>query len=821
MAVEKKKITHDAISNLFYYLFLVLIVAITILSFVLNIELINSILIISLILSSLVIVFYITIQMLRYNFTIEKRVQLGILLVVVGFLLVLTSLSKEIDFGSQFLSQFLGLTNFIYWGIGSIAVGVFIELTLLDQWVWNLLVTPFKYLWKAFVSLIKFIRKHWKPIILYTLDIGSLILIIVFLIKWDWLEYYSLIPIAAGVIYLIVHHSRRIWRVLRFIAVNLIYKLLVNIGKLIKKIAVGIWNLIVRLYNFFIKHWVVILKETLRLIGVGGGIFLMVWGVSNLSFEIVADHFNEFNFLWIGITVILISQIFSRKVILVKMYNGFISLIKSVAKLLKRLVIEIGLFFYRFSKFILIKIKRMFIRIWEFIRIHYKRILLEILRLVIAAVTIFLIVKPYIPIWVGIFIIILVEFIIRKAVLRILNQILVKIWQIFKNLMVAIKDFFIKYYLRILAELARLVVCAGGIFFIVWGWGDLTFPIVAAHFYEANLVWIGLALIILTQLVLRRFILQPIYEFFKQLILTSWEIFKAIFYKPIKFIVKKTYALLKFLVKHWVKVILYTLDIAAIVAIIFFSIRWNLLELFTIIILVGCGIYLVGHHYLSIWKVFRFIVVDIFYRLFKEIYEFFKLILTKIWNAIKTTFKFIVTHWLTFLKEFIRLLGVAAGIYLIYHGYNNAPLNTERIYTIIGFVIIPVSLIFSRVAVWKAIFRTIKRIAKAIVKWFENVFETIWLTLKTFTHYIATNFLRLLLLLFMIFTFICGIAMMIGFRFWGLFEEALSVPYRLSIGGILIVVAIGSLFLFRRQLQKLRTGESRILFREIKEAWKK
>ncbi len=936
MEVEKKKITHDVISNLFYYLFLVLIVAITILSFILDIELINSIFIITLIITSLVIIFYIAFQMLRYNYTIEKRVQLGILLIVVGFVLVLASLSKEIDFGNQFLSDLLGETLFIYWGIGSIAIGIFTELTLIDQWLWNLFITPLKYIWKALVVVAKFIRKHWKSILLYTLDILSIALIIAFSIRWDWLEYFSWIPIGVAIIYLIVHHAKRIWRVIKFIAVDIVYSLLVFIGKTIKRFFVSI-------FEFLKKHWLIFTKETSRLIGVGLGIFLIVWGAGYLTFEAVASRFNESNFIWIGIAVIIISQIFSRKVIVVGLYNALVSLIKSIVefvkkykkqillefirliflilviigmttfripmnplyywlqfsagllvaisaqilsrkrvwiwilrhktlfirflgaclvtislvrtyyfdvgwdgvdisflsiglfgivfawvivnplkvlKFFKRAFIEIGLFFYRLFKFIWDSIKRMFIRIWEFVKIHYKRILFEILRLAIVVVSIILMVWTYLPIFAGVIIILFAEIIIRKFVLRFLRRVFTKLAIIFRNLMIAIKEFFIKYHVKVLIEIGRLIVCALGVFFIVWAWGDLTFPAVAVNFNEANFAWIGFAVILLIQLVLRRFFLQPIFEFIKQFIEASWEIFKAIFYKPIKFIVLKTIALLKFLAKHWVKVILYTLDIAAIVAIIFFSIRWDILELLTIIILVGCGVYLIVHHYLSIWKAIKFIAVDIFYRSFKGIYNFFKLILTKFWNAIKAILEFMATHWLRILKEFLRLLGVAAGIYLVYHGYNNAPIETERIFTIIGFIVIPVSLIFTRVAVWKSIYKGLKKFVLGIIKWFENVFETVWLTIKTVTHYVATNFLRLVLLLFMIFTFICGIALMAGFKFWGLFET-LTVPYRLSIGGILLVVAIGSLFLFRRQLQKLRTGESRILFRDIKEAWKK
>ena len=77
MDVQRKRISHDLISNLFYYLFLVLILLVTILSFTLDeIDLLINILTISLIVTSLVLIFYIAVQMLRYNFTIEKKIQL-------------------------------------------------------------------------------------------------------------------------------------------------------------------------------------------------------------------------------------------------------------------------------------------------------------------------------------------------------------------------------------------------------------------------------------------------------------------------------------------------------------------------------------------------------------------------------------------------------------------------------------------------------------------------------------------------------------------------------------------------------------------------
>ena len=868
MDVQRKRISHDLISNLFYYLFLVLILLVTILSFTLDeIDLLINILTISLIVTSLVLIFYIAVQMLRYNFTIEKKIQLGILLVVIGFILVLTSFSKQISFGDYALLQLLEDTVFVYWGIGVIVLGVFVELTLLDQWLWKISITPLKYLWRLSISFFKFLRKHWKTITLYILDLISIAAIIYFSIGTC---YFSIIFIAVGSIYLIVHHAKRIWKAIKYIAVNIFYRLFVNIYNgfisLVKSVYRGFINLLKSIYNgivslmnaiseFIKKYWRQIIYEFIRLIFLVAGIIIMMGFIFPMKPLYFWLQFSS------GIVIMIFAELLSRKRVwrfifkhkkgttrFLGMCLATISLVRTyyydvgwdgidisffiiglfviafarfivdpiaVLEFFKKVFIEIGLFFSRAFKFIWTSIKDIVTRIWIFFKAHYKTILLEISRLVIAGVTIFLILRIYIPIWAGIIIIVFVEIIIRKTILKSFYNILKRIYEFFKNLLWVVWNFFKEHYKRILAELARLIVCAAGIFFIVWGWRGLSF-LNLTNFNEQNFIWLGFALIVLTQFILRKFLLKPLYEFLENLALFVWEILKILFYKPIRFIALKTYTLLKFLVEHWFKVILYSLDFAAIVSIIYFSIKWNLLEWYSIIIIAGSGIYLLGHHYLSIWKAIRFIAVDIFYKFFYNIYKFFKAILIGIKNAIVRLFKFIADHWWIILKEFFRLLGVAAGIYLIFHGYVNAPIDTERIYTIIGIILIPFSLIFTRLVVWRRIYNALKRFSK----WIVNVFETIWLTLKTLAHYIFTNFLRLMLLLFMIFTFICGIALIARFDFWGLIVLE-SYPYYLSIGGILIVVAIGSLFLFRRQLGKLRTGESRILFREIMEAWKK
>ena len=123
MEVEKEKRIHTVLSNLFYYSFVSLVIAILILSLVLeDSELILDILFISLLVSTVVIIFYLTVQMLRYNISVNKKAQIGIFLVVIGFLLILFSTGKQITLGNHFILNFLGDTFFVYWGIGSIAL---------------------------------------------------------------------------------------------------------------------------------------------------------------------------------------------------------------------------------------------------------------------------------------------------------------------------------------------------------------------------------------------------------------------------------------------------------------------------------------------------------------------------------------------------------------------------------------------------------------------------------------------------------------------------------------------------------------------------
>ncbi|MHA2309200.1 MAG: hypothetical protein ACXABJ_07980, partial [Candidatus Heimdallarchaeaceae archaeon] len=170
MEVEKEKKIHTYLSNIFYYLFVVLIVAILVFSLILEgtatLEILLNILSISLIVVSIVITFYLATQMLRYNLSVRKKVQIGVFLIVIGFLLILSSAIKQLTFGESFLTSILGDTFFVYWGIGAIVTGIFFELTFLDQGIWELIKKPLRFLWNTLVSFFKWIKTHWKNIIL-------------------------------------------------------------------------------------------------------------------------------------------------------------------------------------------------------------------------------------------------------------------------------------------------------------------------------------------------------------------------------------------------------------------------------------------------------------------------------------------------------------------------------------------------------------------------------------------------------------------------------------------------------------------------------
>ncbi|MHA1516328.1 MAG: hypothetical protein ACTSPF_12395 [Candidatus Heimdallarchaeaceae archaeon] len=938
MKVEKEKRIHSVLSNVFYYTFVSLVIAILIMSLVLdNYDLILNILFISLLVSTVVIVFYLTVQMLRYNISVNKKAQIGIFLIVVGFLLILFSTGKQITLGEDFILNKLGDTFFVYWGIGSIVAGIIVELTFLDQFIWDMIEKPIKFLWKKLVSFVKWFVEHWKNILLYSLDIISLGGIVTIAILWptEWsTDWWKIVILSVCCVYPIIHHSKRIWRVIKYVAVDIFYTFFHNLFILLKEALKVIWDKIVAFFKFIAEHWWTILKEILRLAGVACGIVFIYYGIKP------PQHAY---FIWIGIAVIIFSQIFTRKVILQAIWNAFVSLATfiwdkivsfyafivehwwTILKEILRLAgvacgivfiyygikppqhayfIWIGVAVIIFSqiftrKVILQGIWNAFVSlvtfIWDkivafanfvwsiidaiflFIIEHWWPILKEILRLVGVAGSIVLIyfgLKPggseYL-VWLGSIAIIISEVFTRKAVLK-------KIWEIFSQFFIFIWENIIKpYYKRIINETIRLMFTGAGVY-------ALYFAFINDSEKYSYLFYIGFLTILLAEIIIRKPVLLKLKEIVVNLSLFFWEII-LILKDPFVALWNKFVALLKFVKEHWIKVILYTLDFAALVAILYFSFNFEGYW-WRILILVASSLYIPCHHYKTVWKVLKFIAIDIFYNPIVRILDAIKAFFVKAWEIIVEIFAFIAEHWRTILKEFIRFVGMIGGFVLIIYGDRREywycimlgvfsivffqlltrkkvmikfyeffkaliELLIERrvlIFRILGLaaVITGIAIGFERNWGYEAylslsiggtfllfshfIFHPKKLLEflKKIPEFISKIFVTVWLTLKSVFGYIGDNFLTLLLLSIVIFSIVYGISLLLTivqpyFDFLGVFPVGFSVPIMMFIGAGLIVMASVAIIIlrWRGELKKLKTGRSKKLAEQIEELWKK
>ncbi|MCE7748062.1 MAG: hypothetical protein GPJ51_06675 [Candidatus Heimdallarchaeota archaeon] len=858
MKAEKEKRIHSVLSNVFYYTFVSLVIAILIISLVLeNSDLVLNILFISLLVSTVVIVFYLTVQMLRYNISVNKKAQIGIFLIVVGFLLILFSTGKQITLGENFILNILGSTFFVYWGIGSIVAGIMVELTFLDQFIWDMIEKPLVFLWKKLVSFVKWFVEHWKNIVLYSLDIISLGGIVTIAILWptDWsTEWWKIVIFSVCCVYPIVHHSKRIWRVIKYVAVDIFYEFFKTLFIALKEALKAIWDKIVSFFVFIAEHWWTILKEILRLAGVAGGASFIYYGF---------DLPQYVYFIWIGIAVIVFSQLFTRKVVLQGIWNAFVSLVTFIWDKI-----------VAFADFVWSIIDAIFLFIIE----HWWTILKEILRLAGVASGIVLIyfgLKPggfeYL-VWLGSIAIIISEVFTRKAVLK-------KIWDIFSQFFIFIWENIIKpYYKRIINETIRLIFTGAGVFALYLAFTE-------GYQY---LFYVGFLTILLAEIILRKPVLLKLKEIVVNLSLFFWEII-LILKEPFLALWNKFVAFLKFLKEHWIKVILYTLDFAALVSILYFSVTFEAEQADTwwhILILTACSLYIPCHHYKTVWKVLKFIAVDIFYNPIAKIISVTKDFFVKIWEIIVEIFAFIAEHWLVILKEFIRFVGMIGGFVLIIYGDRNREywyciilgvfsvvffqlltrkkvmikfyeffkalieLLIERrvlIFRILGLaaVITGIAIGFERNWGYDAylslsiggtfllfshfIFHPKKflEFLKKIPEFFSNIFVTIWLTLKTVFGYVGDNFLTLLLLSVALFSIAYGFDLLLTFikpeiDFIGIFE-GLALPIRMFIGAGLIVMASVAIIILRRrgELKKLKTGRSKKLADQIEELWKK
>ncbi|MCG3255088.1 MAG: hypothetical protein KAU62_03290, partial [Candidatus Heimdallarchaeota archaeon] len=375
------------------------------------------------------------------------------------------------------------------------------------------------------------------------------------------------------------------------------------------------------------------------------------------------------------------------------------------------------------------------------------------------------------------------------------------------------------------------------------------------------LFYVGFLTILLAEIILRKPVLLKLKEIVVNLSLFFWEII-LILKEPFVALWNKFVTLLKFMKKHWIKVILYTLDITALGAILYFSITFDPEgDWWYILILTVSSLYIPCHHYKTIWKVLKFIAIDIFYNPIVRILNAIKDFFVKVWETIVEIFTFIVEHWRTILKEFVRFAGMIGGFVLIYYGAKNpdywhfillgifaiiffqlltrkkvvikiyeffkafVEIIIERrvlIFRFLGLatVITGIAIGFERSWGYEAylslsiggtfllfshfIFHPKKflEFLKKIPEFFSNIFVTIWLTLKTVFGYVGDNFLTLLLLSIVIFSIAYGISLLLTVipkivDFLGVFPEDFSVPIMVFIGAGLIVMASVAVIILR------------------------
>ncbi len=734
MEVEKEKKIHTYLSNIFYYLFVVLIVAILVFSLVLEgstaLLILLNVLSISLIVVSIVITFYLATQMLRYNLTVRKKVQIGVFLIVIGFLLILSSVIKQITFGESFLTSVLGDTFFVYWGIGAIAVGIFFELTFLDQGIWELIKKPIKFLWNTLVSFFRWFKTHWKNIILYSLDVVSLAIIIYVAVTWE-IVIWKLIIFSVSCVYPIVHHYRRIWRAIRFIAVDVFYRIFYEIAVMVKRISVGVWNAFISFFKFIGKHWWIILKEFLRIASIVAlGIIFWIF--------VKPDIYTG----WV-ILFAIIFQVFTRRFILKAIYKAIKFTFKKIAeffrKYWKRIIAEsvrliffaVGIIiivltgmeiwffipsFYYAIGIVVALIAEIFSRkaVWRFISKHKTAFLrlLGILLFVLGFVLQFTINESgdWLPLTsslmvIGAFLAIFARIIVEPIL--ILNF-LKAVGRIIKKVADAIYNFLKKHWWILLKEFMRIVaIITLGIIFWIFVKPDI---------YAG---WIILFIIVF-QTLTRIFILKQIGRFFKHvgLLLKDFLIWLS---QPIRYLWRAFVNILRFIKENWIKVLLYTIDIVAIVVIIYFSIQISKsFEWWYAVIIAVSVLYIPIHHYRTIWRGIRFIAVDVFYRSLNAIYNFVRRVLKGIWTRLVTLANFIREHWWIFLKEFLRLIGAAIGIWfiLIYAGLGgsiNFGIVTNHLIWI-GIIVIVFSLVLSRKAVLKYVYNMFKKMIRTLFK---------------------------------------------------------------------------------------------------------
>ncbi len=505
--VDRNKIT--LVMEGFYYLFIALTLGILL---ILSLKFIENfffqIFVGILIPIGIVLTIYIGIKIISANLNVEKKAQLGLFAIILGFVLILASITKI------FLPDLLGSIPFAYWGLGLISLGVIFELTLIDQIIWEALFGIITSISDNFKKSWKFLVKHKKQVFFeflrFVVTAGGIVLIVLF-VK-EFLESYF---VYVGISFIVIGEifSRKV--VLSAVLNKLLKPPIQFTWDLIKAIGRGLINI----WKFFVAHRFIIIKELIRFAGVVAGVYLIY-----LSYE------DDTRFIWYylvsGIGAIFVSQFLTRMIILKILYDW----------IKKRILLIIELL-----SLIADTIKTYVINIYQFINKNWKSILFEFLRAIGAASGILLIVlslKTTIQdfyLYIGIGIIFVSELLSRKRVyVFIYNKLILypaeNLYAILKNLYTILKQlynlfiktlkFLNKHKKGFLYELLRAMGAATGILLIV-----LSLKTTIQDFY----LCIGIAIILVSQLLSRKKVLvfmsnklilcpaKKLYAFLKQL----------------------------------------------------------------------------------------------------------------------------------------------------------------------------------------------------------------------------------------------------------------------------------------------------------------
>ncbi|MCK4844623.1 MAG: hypothetical protein KAS95_03020, partial [Candidatus Heimdallarchaeota archaeon] len=506
------------------------------------------------------------------------------------------------------------------------------------------------------------------------------------------------------------------------------------------------------------KHKKQVFFEFLRLVVAVGGIALIVLFVKELL---------ESYSVYVGISLILIGEMFSRKIVLSAVLN---KLIKPPIQLTWDFIKTIG---------------RGLIEILKFFIAHRFIVIKELIRFAGVVAGIYLIYLGLVdnPKWYyivgGIGTIVVSQFLSRMIVLKmfydwiklrilLVIELLKLIAETIKTYFVNIYQFIKKNWKTILFEMSRAMGVTTGILLIVFA-----SKTTISYFY----LYIGIAIIIVSQLLSRKKVLVFMSN---KLILCPAKKLYAFFKQLYNFFIKIT----AFLNKHkkeflfeLLRLVGVGLGIATVVlAIHYESLGSLLIQCRNVLITIGL-----------IWIP----LVEIFTR-------------KKVWIGI----------W-KHKKEFIRTFGFCSSVVGMILGFViswNEPIISL---TVLGvFLLIFADVIINPKKYIQNVWSALKYIPNKIIDFFKKIpvfIRKIIEKIEEMVNYIYRNSLRLFLLIFALFTLSYGISVMIGLDFFYLLRDV-NLSVQISVGIGLISVTVASLVLFRDQLKKLvETKQKKIM----------